>query len=452
MNKELTLIGKAKFKDFDAFMEWAKENAKKWVDLHWKDHLYNKQNLFPDFNKYLNKFKEFENTGMWYSENLPKDISLIYKNMVKAGTGCPIYYTEDLFSIIQFGGNKKNRFFVPTEFLVIEPLTDYSGIPISQLRLIRHGSAEAADTVDNALSTVSLNDVKSAMEEKLQKMGEIKNQMDDIKNARTGELKNLQDEIDRMKDELYQKKNDLLAQAQEKMSALEKVKSELEHQIFLLDSEIYSIRCFLGETVDFITLRTGQPAKVETPVVLYQKLHFLDEELGRMASLYNVQYGNYEQFEAFITHNNTAFETFCPAEKCITLLRVSRTGEYFSSHYNRNNSSMENILDVYDMEHGKMVGILIRNGENLYFGWTDEERISFGDDVFFTPGISEGAAGDDTYKHSTSKHEFASRYFVFSILQGVLESSKMLALPGKQSIFMPSEYIIGNIDTLLAVN
>ena len=211
MNKELTLIGKAKFKDFDAFMEWAKENAKKWVDLHWKDHLYNKQNLFPDFNKYLNKFKEFENTGMWYSENLPKDISLIYKNMVKAGTGCPIYYTEDLFSIIQFGGNKKNRFFVPTEFLVIEPLTDYSGIPISQLRLIRHGSAEAADTVDNALSTVSLNDVKSAMEEKLQKMGEIKNQMDDIKNARTGELKNLQDEIDRMKDELYQKKNDLLA-------------------------------------------------------------------------------------------------------------------------------------------------------------------------------------------------------------------------------------------------
>ena len=198
MSKELTLIGKAKFKDIDVFFEWAKDNAKKWVESHWKDHLYQRQTSFTDFMKYLKHFEELENRSIWYAEELPKNLTGIYNNMISAGTACPVYHTEDLFSIIQFGGNKKNRYFIPTEFLLIELLKDYSSIPVSQLKAIRSGSADSTNTVDNALSTVSLNDVKSAMDEKLEKMGEIKNQMEDIKNARTGELKDLQDEIKRI--------------------------------------------------------------------------------------------------------------------------------------------------------------------------------------------------------------------------------------------------------------
>ena len=42
------------------------------------------------------------------------------------------------------------------------------------------------------------------------------------------------------------------------------------------------------------------------------------------------------------------------------------------------------MLDRYDYYHGKTVGIIIRNGENLYLGWTDENRVHISDDLILT--------------------------------------------------------------------
>lgn len=47
---------------------------------------------------------------------------------------------------------------------------------------------------------------------------------------------------------------------------------------------------------------------------------------------------------------------------------------------------VSNVLDTYKKFHGKQIGILIRNGENLYVGWTDEEKVRIKDEnVYLKP-------------------------------------------------------------------
>lgn len=61
----------------------------------------------------------------------------------------------------------------------------------------------------------------------------------------------------------------------------------LQGQMFMLDTEIYSIRCFMGETIDFIPLVNGKYSSETESVVIYQKVRYLDEEMGKWLALYD---------------------------------------------------------------------------------------------------------------------------------------------------------------------
>ena len=43
---------------------------------------------------------------------------------------------------------------------------------------------------------------------------------------------------------------------------------------------------------------------------------------------------------------------------------------------------------------------------------------------------------------ASSKEEIASRYFIFSILQGVVHNNKMLHLPEGTSVFRKNAYVV----------
>ena len=60
------------------------------------------------------------------------------------------------------------------------------------------------------------------------------------------------------------------------MEELEEKKEQLEGQIYLLDSQIYAIRCYAGEVVNFTRIRSGKNAPDTEPIVVHQKLRFLD--------------------------------------------------------------------------------------------------------------------------------------------------------------------------------
>ena len=179
-------------------------------------------------------------------------------------------------------------------------------------------------------------------------------------------------------------------------------------------------------------------------------MRFLDEELGKLISVYDFDFDDAKLFEKLLQKREDIVDVFCPNDKCVSLVRVSKTGKVFVY------DAISEMLEAYKVYHGMTIGILIRNGDNLYIGWTDDEKINIKNDNFFYAPETKKVNEDDTNKvENTDVNEMVSRYFIFSILQGALCNTDMITLPKevKADVMKPSEYIIYSVaDTWLADN
>lgn len=133
------------------------------------------------------------------------------------------------------------------------------------------------------------------------------------------------------------------------------IMKELKLEIFKIDTEIYGIRCFLGETIEFTKLRSGEGMPIDEPVVLYQRMRFLDEELGRHLSIYGVGDScDDEYFESILKYRDDIVDVFCPNDKCISVIRLSEHELGLTPHPEWNN-----MLKRYEKLHGTKIGILL---------------------------------------------------------------------------------------------
>lgn len=459
--EKAVVLGKAKFGDFEAFVEWTKtEEADEFFSTPnlWTKYLYNLQGEIPGVNvshlfdmtsKKTTFGKVYDEKDKYYIEPLKKCLEYIqFFSSDETSLSFDLLYEHEKFDIIAFG-NK--QFLIPAGNLTKTLWADYSSLSPSQILSLHNPEKKTEESgliTMTALSNVSEKEMKEEMKKGEEEKAKVLAAIDDIENARTGELAALQKEIEEKQRELEEKKASMMESLNKKKAEMERILDEMNKKLFMLETEIYSIRCFLGETVDFIKLKAGKEAPIETPVVLYQKVRYLDEELGKMVSLYDFDFSDVKLFEKFLVHHPMALDVFCDADKCVSLVRVSKTGKAFSVI----NTPYGDILDTYKVFHGEKIGIIIRNGENLYLGWTDDEKITISEDMFFTPGESEVVESEekDRYlserekqaKVNSQRKEMVSRYFIFSILQGVLENRKLLTLPKKVSFAVPSEYII----------
>ena len=297
--------------------------------------------------------------------------------------------------------------------------------------------AQLKGTAKTEFSLVSQDDVsKKDMDQKLQsKQAEIK--------TKENEIKKLQEEkkaeLEKIRLELEEKYARQLQLIEAKKAEIEKQKDVLEKQMFLLETELYSIRCFMGETVDFIPLRKGGYSHTEEPLVFFQKVRYLDEELGKWLSIYGFDGSSNDIscFEEALKRREDLRELFAPGPKSISIVKISKNGiSYGASGW------VANTLDMYKKYHGQQIGILVRDGENLWVGWTDEERIQIHDgNAFLKPETKEQSV-EEAAGVSDTKEEKASRYFIFSILQGLIQNGKLFHIPDGVNILKPNPYII----------
>lgn len=352
----------------------------------------------------------------------------------------------------------------PERFFAYTPPIEYAGMTPAEVR--RHLNAPDSGHIhalipsdaEQSMSSASVQAKKSKAQGELSALAQT---MEDVKHARTDELSKLKKEIEEKQAELQRQIDAKMAELTETKKALEAQVEQMENQIWLLDSQIYSIRCYAGETVQFARIRAGKQAPDTEPIVIHQKLRYLDEDLARITSLYQIEWGDIPMFETFLQHHPLALDTFAPNERCISLVRLSRTGTQLADDAER---PFQNMLAEYDYYHGKTVGIIIRNGENLYLGWTDESRIHITDDLIISQIITETLPYEEKAFASESDRErwekeqkaqrrqildgMVSRQFVYSILQGVVDHSDILPLPkgvtlGKQSEFV--QYAVADL-------
>lgn len=353
----------------------------------------------------------------------------------------------------------------PEKYMTYTPDRDYSDLTPAQA-MAELGSAAVCDMsiipvgAGTALSQKTVKEQLSTHQTEIEK---LKSEMKDVEGAKTGELAELTAQIEALKQELWQKKDKLMAELNRKMEEMEEKKEQLEGQIYLLDSQIYAIRCYAGEVVNFTRIRSGKNAPDTEPIVVHQKLRFLDEDLGRLASLYEIQWNELDMFESFLKHSPYALDTFAPNERCIMLVRLSRTGKSIGRAMDNEGRPYHNMLDRYDYYHGKTVGIIIRNGENLYLGWTDENRVHISDDLILTRAqvVTETVPEEpkefifesERKRYVKEQREqrkrildgLVSRTFVYNILQGVVDHSALLPLPKGVTLAKQSEYVIFSV-------
>ena len=110
--------------------------------------------------------------------------------------------------------------------------------------------------------------------------------------------------------------------------------------------------------MQFVQLRSGRHTAIETPVVLYQKIRYLDEEMGKFLAVYDFDAEDRSLFEQALQHREDLFSLFAPPEKSISLIQISRNSIQYGD-----NPAVANMLTEYRSLHGTQIGILIRDGE-----------------------------------------------------------------------------------------
>ena len=462
-DEKVSIIGKATFVNFEQYVEWClSESADKYFTIAnlWTDCMYNIQGKVPGINfsrlfdqckvdeYHMKHFGEYSRKS-YYVEPLQKCVEYmnLFSNDETQLKFNLLYEYDGKFDIIGFGSQ---QFIVPQDVIKKEYPKDYSNISLSDLRnKSLNGKNTGLVPVDSQLINMCESDVQGLINQASLVENQYKQYKDDINNARIEGLEGLQKKIDTLKQELEERKQSLLAELEKKENELQAKMAQLKGELFMLESEIYSIRCFLGEVVDFIQLRKGNPAPVDAPITLFQKMRFLDDELGKLVSVYDFDFNNAKLFEQLLKERDDILDVFCPNDKCVSLVRVSKTNTTLGY------DGLTDILKEYEVYHGLTIGILIRNGENVYMGWTDDQKISIPDDMFYTPGKRIVNGDDAETIKDTSIEEAVSRYFIFSILQGTLQNKQMLQLPEsvKADFTKPSQYIIYSVaDTWLCDN
>ena len=345
----------------------------------------------------------------------------------------------------------------PERFLNFTPARDYSGLTPAALRAQLNASGDIAAIVPaGAGSKLTQQDVQSELDAKISELNGLKQEMEDVRNANVGGLVELKRQMEELQAKMEAKKNEMMAELKARKAEMERVKEQMEGQIYLLSSQIYAIQCYAGEVVKFTKIRDGKNAPDTEPIVIHQKLRFLDEDLGRLASLYEIQWEKLDLFEEFLKHSPAALDTFAPNERCVMLVRLSRTG---MQQGRDDHLPYSNLLTDYEYFHGRTVGIIIRNGENLYLGWTDEDRVHISDDLIISQVIEDTSAAPEFQSEmererweKTQKAEkmrvldgLISRSFIYNILQGVIDNSPILPLPEGVKLNKQSEYVIYSV-------
>ena len=465
----MPVIGKAKFTDFAAFLEWHKTVTREQEQALWQKKVYAIQSECGT--AFSNTFGQFSSACSWESNMAlsRRNMTTINDYLELTGQSWDVRYLsgDGTLLVISYGQSDSkrnpNRFLIPDwqNFLEYTPFADYSGTPLAQLRQLVIGTGIAGNTSiipQGEAAQLSVAGMQDAIGQKQAQLEELTARMQAVENGETDELRPIRERMEALKAEMeaiQRKKMDELTALKEGLA--EKI-AEMKKQVFMLESEIYSIRCFLGETVQFVRLRSGKNAPLEQPVVLYQKMRYMVEDLGKFKIMWpNETIGN--SIEKALATSDALLDAFAPAEKCISLIRYSQSGKHIAAH-----KELCNCLDTYEILHGNQLAILIRNGENLYIGWTDDEKISLQEDFFLKPTDAkseplperrpdesewafknrmERYERDMDAQNKRNAQEGLSRYFLFSILNGISATeNSILPLPEFANNLERSQHIL----------
>lgn len=235
------------------------------------------------------------------------------------------------------------------------------------------------------------------------------------------------EEVNALKAQMESKLSELYEQQALMLQEMEAKLAEYKHQLLMMKTDITAFEYRHGLTVNFTPIHRGGKAPVEQPIIVHQKIIFLDEDLPRLQQLYDTDSNS---LEVAIKNSDALLEHICPTNKGITFLK----NRHSSKRYSLNNKVMEFILDTTP----NSVGMLVRNGESVWLTWFDEKDIYLDEDSFVSKATNEW----------TSLNLVKSRYYIFNVILGLIEKGELLQLNHNVTdLFNDTGIIFSNADS-----
>ena len=284
-------------------------------------------------------------------------------------------------------------------FAVVESYSKAYIVPEEVIELVKKTDSVAVANelmvkADNQLTLASdLENAKELIEK-------VSNFEDEAFAGQLAAINNLKAEMEAKITAMYEMQAKMMAELQSKIQLY-------EHELLIMRSDLTAFEYRNGLTVDFMNIHKGANAPVHQPIIIHQKLIYLDEDLPRLTDLYDVDSGS---LEVAIKNSPALLEHICPTSKGITFLKMRNS----AGHYELENTVMKFIRNVMPNE----VGVLIRNGENTWFTWLDSNDISLSTDSFTSKSSDE----------ETSVSLLQSRYYLFNLIMGLIERNEILQL------------------------
>lgn len=345
----------------------------------------------------VQEFYEKNGSELTSSEGI---ITLEYLNRYLSGRSGEVFLTKNLIDFLKLNPKHKIKVIgIHKGFAVVEIYSKAYIVPEELLKFVDHSNDAA---IGNELMVKTTNQValKNELEEANKLIEKVSNFEDEAFTTQLAEINNLKAEMEAKITAMYEVQAKMMAELQEKIK-------RYEHEILIMRSDLTAFEYRNGLTVDFINIHKGANAPVNQPIIIHQKLIYLDEDLPRLKDLYDVNSGS---LEVAIKHSPALLEHICPTSKGITFLKMRNSAGYFEL----NNTVMEFVRDIMPNE----VGVLIRNGENTWLTWLDSRDISLSADSFTSKSSNE----------ETSLSLLQSRYYLFNLIMGLIERNEILQL------------------------
>ena len=260
------------------------------------------------------------------------------------------------------------------------------------------------DCLENQASNELMTTNANALQVQQEKLEDTKKALQDFTDD---SLKDDLDNINALKAQMEAQIKALYEKQSLKLAALQEQIAKYEHDLFIMRTDLTAYEYRQGLGVNMTRLKHGQLAPKEQPITIYQKLIFLDEDLPRLTALYDTTNSSLE--EALKT-SDALLEHFCPSNKAIVFLKQRHS----QGSYELNNTVMTFIQNTMPNH----IGMLIRNGDNVWLTWLDDKSIHLDEDSFGSRASQEDLTVD----------LLKSRHYLNNILLGFLERGDYLQL------------------------
>lgn len=323
-----------------------------------------------------------------------------YFNQYLSGRRGEFFLTEDLINFLKLNPEHKVKVMAIYEvFAIIEVYSKAYIVPEELLAVVEQTDDVA---IGNEIVVKSYNQLvlKDQLEDAKKLIEKVSKFEDEAFAGQLTTINNLKAEMEAHITAVYELQAKMMGELQEKIKAY-------EHELLIMLSDLTAFEYRNGLTVNFMKIHKGTNAPTQQPIIIHQKLIYLDEDLPRLKDLYDEHAGS---LEVAIKHSPALLEHICPTSKGITFLKMRNSAGSFEL----NNTVMEFVRDTMPNE----VGVLIRNGENTWLTWLDSQDISLSEDSFTSKSSDE----------ETSLSLVQSRYYLFNLIMGLIERNQILQL------------------------